>query len=89
MNNVIILGKVLSKSSIHFDYLDKVKVYFSIRVLESSNIFEIVLSEGYIDIQRLNIVYKMINIGCIVCAYGSITKEDSGKYIFVCKEIFI
>lgn len=89
MNNVIILGKVISKSIIHFDYLDKLKVYFSIRILEGSDIFDVVLSEKHIEIQSLNNVYRLIDIGGIVCANGSIIKEDRGKYTFVCKEIFI
>ena len=88
MNNVIILGKVISKSIIHFDYLDKLKVYFKISVLEKNNIFEVVISEKYIHTNFVNVMYNHIKIGNIICVGGNITRIKD-NYLIMCNDLFI
>lgn len=86
MNNVIILGEVIEKSTMHFNYFDKLKAYFFIRVMENSNIFEIVVSEKYIDIKIMNSLYGNIVVGNKLCICGSIIKEKD-MYIIVCDDV--
>ena len=85
MNNVIILGKVISKSSIHFDYLDKLKAYFEIKVIECGNIFSVNISEKYLGVVLVGELYSNLCVDDIVCVYGSVLNNN---YI-VCNEIYI
>ena len=88
MNNIIILGEVIEKSVIHFDYYDKLKAYFLVRVIEDSNVFEIVISEKHIDRKIINNLDGGIAIGSKVCIRGSMLREND-KYIIVCKELLL
>ena len=88
MNNIIILGEVIEKSIIHFDYYDKLKAYFLVRVIEDSNIFEIVVSEKYIDRKIIDNWYGGIAIGNKVCICGSMLSEND-KYMILCKDILL
>ena len=86
MNNVIILGKVISKSVIHFDYLDKLKVYFKMEVREYDNVFSVIVSEKYLGIYLINDLYSNVCVGDIVCVYGSLILEDN-RYLILCSDI--
>jgi len=77
VNNIIVLGKVISKSSIHFDYLDKLKAYFKINILENGNLFEVIVSEKYIGIDAVNEIYNKVLVNAVICVYGSINNNEN------------
>ena len=67
MNNVIIFGEVILKSDIHFDYLDKLKAYFKIRVVENGNVFDAIISEKYIKTDIFKSIYDKVILGKTIC----------------------
>jgi len=88
MNNVIIMGKVISKSKIHFDYKDKLKAYFYITAIENNNIFNVLVSEKYMKLFNIDTLYRNINLCNTICVYGNINKAGN-KYYILCKEIYM
>ena len=88
MNNVTIVGKVIEKSSIHFDYMNKLKTYFYLMVMENNNIFKIIVSEKHMGIGNANMIYQSINSCNTICVYGSINKIGN-KYYVLCKEMYM
>ena len=88
MNNIIVLGKVISKSSIHFDYFDKLKVYFYLTVVEENNTFKVVISEKHIDIDNIDILYKNISVNSNVSVNGILIKAEN-KYVIIGKDIYV
>ena len=88
MNNCIILGKIVKKSDMHFDYLNKLKAWFEINVFDCSSIFNIVISEKYMDIFSTNRIYNSCNIGDMVYIYGKVIEQQK-KYTILCTELYI
>lgn len=70
MNRIYILGEVLSVSQMHFDYYNKLKIYFKFNILDMyDNVFECVVLEKKVDVLR---IFEMVNM-----------KKGKDKFIFV------
>ena len=87
MNNCIILGKIVKKSDIHFDYLNKLKAWFEIYVFDNANKFDIIISEQYMDISLVNKIYNSCNVWDMVCAHSKVILQEE-KYTFLCCELY-
>ena len=89
MNRVVILGKVVNISKIHFDYIDKLKVYFNIYIDDlNGNKFKAKLSEKYISTDEIDRIYKKDSIGKYVCIEGFATIKERLAIVY-CYNVYI
>lgn len=89
MNKVIILGKIMEKSKIHFNYMNKLEVYFYIFIDDfEKNTFKVMLNEKIMGIKQLNTCYSKIQQGKIVCIEGNI-QNCNEKTTITCINIYM
>ncbi len=89
MNKVVILGKVVNISKIHFDYIDKLKVYFNIYIDDlNGNKFKVILSEKYIFADEIDRIYKKVSAGKYVCIEGFTTVKQNLGALY-CYNVYI
>ena len=87
MNNIIILGKIVKKSYIHFDYNNKLKSYFKIYISENNNIFKCIILEKELGIDIIDLWYKKYSVNDIICVCGKIILYKD-KYLVLCEKIY-
>ena len=74
MNRIYILGKIISKDKLHFNYLDKLKVYFSFEIKDLyGNLFRCVVEEKRVE-DILGIYNSLKDFAYIVCT------QEAGVY---------